>query len=180
MSGTFIDVEIDWAIQTTKNGGTSREPNSGKVTLTFDAAGIANPILRYLTWWEIESVNPATFDIMQVSFVDSLGVSHLIQTLNPPADPPEGAPDLNFSSAGFNSKPMWVEHTTDVSGFATGGTVGVVFHFETRDQLYNAFRGWIVKNPRIVSGTSAAAASAASVVMKPNAQARPRIPRPRR
>ena len=106
-------------------------------------------VLRFDTWWEIESFDAPFFDLMEISIYDvaantmtSLGV------LNPAADA-NGLPAEPFTSSGYNTPPVWAPNSVDVSAFA-GKTIQLVFGFNTGDGLYNGFRGWLIDNVRIV------------------------------
>jgi hypothetical protein len=131
-------------------------PNGGRLTFGFDLAGVSNPILQFLTWWEIESVDPDRFDVMQVLLEDASGREHHLQTLNPTVDV-NGPPDVPYTSAdtpvNFNrnqpKSPVWVEHNIPLSSWS-GQRVKVVFFFNTRDHLYNGFRGWAIYGPRVI------------------------------
>ena len=139
------------------SGGTSTAPNSGYLAspvITLPLATGTTLALGFDTWWEIESVNPSTFDIMRVAVVDvatntvtSLGV------LNPPADPTSAHPTSTpLTSGGFNAPPAWTTISQDLSAFR-GKTIRLLFTFETRDVLYNGFRGWLIDNISITTGS---------------------------
>jgi hypothetical protein len=135
------------------SGGTSTAANSGTLTsppivLPAAAAGTAI-VMRFNTWWEIESINPSSFDIMQVSVQDvaTLQVTAL-GALNPSSDPADHVPTRPFTSGGLNLPPVWVEVVHDLSAFS-GKTVRLIYSFDTRDVLYNGFRGWLIDNVRV-------------------------------
>ena len=138
------------------SGGTSTAANSGSWTSpTFFVPAGGTATLRFNTWWEIEGVNPATFDVMRVSIYDlNSATTTLLGVLNPAADPtsPTDRRAMPFTSGGFNTAPVWVEIPHVVSAFA-GKQVRLIFEFDTRDALYNGFRGWVVDNIRITLGT---------------------------
>lgn len=147
-TGNYLGTQAagDYAL----SGGMSTGANSGSyvsppITLPANAT---SAILDFDTWFEIESVNPHSFDVMM------LGVQHgatidQIGMLNPATDPPLGGHnDKPFTSAGFNLPPVWKHVTQDLGAYA-GQTVQLVFTFDTRDAQYNGFRGWIIDNVEV-------------------------------
>jgi hypothetical protein len=149
-TGNYIGTQLTGDVS--GSGGTSTAANSGtfvspELQVPDVPAGIE---LRFKTWWEIESVNPSTFDIMSVEISD--GESSIVKYLNPATDP-GGSPAQAFTSGGFNTAPVWQSVAYDISQFR-GETVHVTFAFNTRDQRYNGFRGWLVDDVRISTGTS--------------------------
>ena len=134
------------------SGGTSTAANSGTfVSPELQVPDVPATIeLRFKTWWEIESVNPSTFDKMSVEISD--GESSIVKYLNPETDP-GGSPAQPYTSGGFNTAPVWQSVAYDISRFR-GKTVHVTFAFNTRDEKYNGFRGWLVDDVRISTGTS--------------------------
>jgi hypothetical protein len=113
----------------------------------------ANPVqLQLKTWWEIESVNPHSFDLMDIVLVHG-GIETVLRRLNPATDPTD--PDRTakaYTSAGFNAAPTWQDVAIDLSPYK-GQNVQLKFVFNTGDYRYNGFRGWIVDQVavRIVS-----------------------------
>lgn len=133
------------------SGGTSAAPNSGTLTsppFTLPVADGQSIVLRFNTWWDIESVNPSTFDIMQVSIEDETGAITPLGVLNPSSDPAFLLESTPFTSGGFNKPPVWVEVAQDVTAFS-GRTVRLIYSFDTIDILYNGFRGWVIDNVRV-------------------------------
>ena len=131
-------------------GGTSTAPRSGVAySPYFSIPAVSNQLsLSLKSWFEIESVNPRSFDSLAISLEDSVAATvSTIRTLNPPSDP-GGNAATPFTSGGFNAPPVWQPVTIDVSAFA-GKTVRVRFSFNTRDQLYNGFRGWVIDDVRL-------------------------------
>jgi len=100
-------------------------------------------VLTFWTSWEIEGAMPSIFDVMQVWVNDGTGDTLVLQ-LNPTWNPGSGY----FSSAGWNIPRIWIHHTVDLSAYA-GKTVLVGFYFDTRDYLYNDYRGWYVDDVSI-------------------------------
>ena len=148
-SGNYLGTQITNDVP--GSGGTSTEPNSGVLTsplIPMPSDEGQTVMLAFDTWFEIESVDPNAFDIMRVSVQDAAtsAVTDL-GVLNPSFDP-NGPPATPFTSGGFDTAPIWKEITKDVSAFR-GKTVRLLFTFDTRDQSYNGFRGWLLDNVRI-------------------------------
>ena len=155
-SGNYMGSQV--SEDGSKSGGTSMAPNSGVFTSpAFFIPDHALPVvLRFDTWWEIESINPSSFDVMRVSIQDvaTTAVTEL-GVLNPTTDP-GGAPPTPFTSGGFNTAPVWMQVTQDVTAFR-GKTVRLIFTFDTGDILYNGFRGWLIDNVRVTTQSLLAA-----------------------
>ena len=139
-------------------GGTSTEPNFGSlVSPLFTVPDVPGIELRFRTWWEIESVNPTTFDLMQVRLNagGAPGAGTLLRQLNPTTDPGTSSSALPYTSAGFNTAPAWKEIAVDLSAYR-GQTAHLRFVFSTGDILYNGFRGWIVDEVLVLDATGLA------------------------
>lgn len=127
-------------------------------TLTSPAIALNNPTnaatLRFMTWFEIESVNPNDkgFDLMIVSISTDGGNEFTeLRRLNPYCDPPTPEADrhaLAYTSGGFNQAANWIPVTVDLSDYL-GKTILLRFTFDTHDGLYNGFRGWFIDDIRI-------------------------------
>lgn len=155
-SGSFIGTQS--SSDSPNSGGRSVYSNSGTLrSPIIDLTTSTMPILRFQTYWEIESVNPneSGFDWMQVDvrIVGSTSYTRL-RRLNPYVDPN----DINrkpkaFSSAGYYREPVWVSEEFDLSPFA-GESIEIRFLFNTRDSLYNGFRGWLIDDLYIFEAQS--------------------------
>lgn len=110
--------------------------------------------LQFLSWFEIESVNPSSFDQMDISVEDvDAAITTSMGVLNPGTDPdPNGSPNQPFTSGGFNLPPVWASICIDMNAFRTKN-VRIHFNFDTEDTLYNGFRGWIVDAVQITRGS---------------------------
>ena len=131
----------------TQAGGTSAEAHSGvAMSPVFTVPNTSNGVqLTFQSWFEIESVNPSNFDLMEVSIHDlDANSSAILVHLNPTTDP-GGSAMTPLTSGGFNQPPVWVPIARDLSAYR-GHRVQLTFSFDTRDVLYNGFRGWIVDN----------------------------------
>ena len=151
-TGTFIGTQSpeDFLL----SGGTSTEANSGRLTSpVISLPATSQPLLRFMTWWEIESVNPNEFgfDIMELQMSTDGGASfQTIRRLNPFVDPSDSDREPKpFSSAGYNRRPVWVLEEIDLTDYA-GETVIFRFAFDTNDELYNGFRGWIIDDFEVI------------------------------
>jgi len=84
-----------------------------------------------------------TFDMMYVMIsTDGRSTFTELRTLNPINDV-DNLPEQNYSSGGSNTAPIWIQPIFDLSNY-TGNTVKIKFKFETKDALYNGFRGWVI------------------------------------
>ena len=129
------------------SGGESTVANTG--VLSSPAFVVpADGMLRFETWWEIESFDPQSFDLMNI-LVEEVGVgTDSLGTLNPVVDP-DGAPNQPFTTNGFNLAPGWVGFNVSLNAYA-GKTIKLHFDFNTLDANYNGFRGWLLDNVRVV------------------------------
>jgi len=161
--------------QDSLSGGTSVAPNSGTLTspqINLTADTVAT--LSFWTWFEIESVNPnaSGYDIMQVEVIRANGDSVSLGRLNPFTDPIlDDREPLPFTSGGFNQAPVWRFEEFDLSPFA-GQQIRLRFKFETRDNLYNGFRGWFIDNIRVTNVRSVTSSNSEGRVIKPMMQER--------
>ncbi len=161
--------------QDSLSGGRSVEENSGTLTsplinLTIDTVAT----LSFWTWFEIESVNPnaSGFDIMEVEVIRANGDSISLGRLNPFTDPIlDDRNALPFTSGGFNQVPVWRFEEFDLSEFA-GQQIRLRFKFDTRDELYNGFRGWFIDNVRVTNVRSVSSANGDRRAVKPMMPAR--------
>ncbi len=142
-TGTFIGSDFN-PDQDSLSGGTSLAENSGSlVSPTIDLTSATNAVLEFFTWWEIEGVDADRFDIMHVeistdggSNFDSLGNLNPLNDLN-------GESYVAFTNSGLGEPAQWKKQIYDLSAYV-GNNVNLRFRFETRDQLYNGFRGWFI------------------------------------
>ena len=147
-TGNFVSAS------TTAQNATSppvRLPTSGSITLQFKS------------WWEIEGVNPRSFDLLQLQVLNEAGGIVRVVQYNPPSDPPSpfDRSRMPFTSNGFNTAPVWTNQSLDLTPFQ-GQTVRIRFVFRTVDGAYNYFRGWIIDDVVIRVGTTAGPNAAAS------------------
>ena len=82
-----------------------------------------------------------------------------------------------YTSAGFNRAPVWRPVFLDLGAFR-GKVIRLRLTFDTVDQLYNGFRGWVIDNVE-VSDQAISGAPAALLRLAPAATpARPHTRRP--
>ncbi|MEK7540404.1 MAG: fibronectin type III domain-containing protein [Patescibacteria group bacterium] len=143
--GTFMG-DYDDTTQWDDNGGWSDEANSGDlVSPEIDLTEVETARLSFWTWWEIEGVDVDRYDLMQVEistdggeiFTD-LGAGQI----NPINDV-NGEFWKPYSSGGLGQVGVWERHVFNLSDYA-GETVVLKFTFDTVDEKYNAFRGWLL------------------------------------
>ncbi len=153
-TGSFINTQKDG--DNLKSGGTSTSAHSGTITSpSIDLSSAIQPVLRFKTWWEIEAVNPNEngFDLMDVKISVDDGEFVAIKRLNPKVDPNmDDRASKGFSSAGVFRKPIWVSEELDLSEYK-GHSIRIQFSFNTNDELYNGFRGWIIDDLSIIEGS---------------------------
>ncbi|HUI64803.1 MAG TPA: IPT/TIG domain-containing protein, partial [Bacteroidota bacterium] len=107
------------------------------------------------TWWEIEGVNTDAFDLMYVEISQDSGATwNSIESrgvINPLTDP-EGQDYTEYSSGGLGQIGKWVQVYFDLTPYV-GSTVAIRFRFDTIDNLYNGFRGWLIDDISVTSAT---------------------------
>ncbi len=159
-TGSYIGTRANTAL-----GGTSTAPNSGAFVsppIKVPTVSGTNVELRFKTWWEIEGVNPGKtrdaptpvgpFDVMDVYL--EAGDEVFLAQLNPETDPVGANRESKaYTSGGFDTAPVWKNMAIDISEFM-GQTVQIKFEFTTRDVNFNGFRGWMVEDVRVSTGTS--------------------------
>ncbi len=153
-TGSFINTQTNG--DSLKSGGKSTSSHSGTITSpSIDLTTSTQPILRFKTWWEIEAVSPNEngYDLMDVKISVDDGAFTTIKRLNPQVDSNmDDRKHKGFSSAGVFRKPIWVLEELDLSEYI-GHTVRIQFSFDTKDELYNGFRGWLIDDLSIIEGT---------------------------
>jgi hypothetical protein len=151
--GCFIDPagNFDPETQTAKNGARSNIPNSGSLTSpSIDLTSASDASLHFWTWWEIEGVDANLYDLMFVEIsTDDGGSFTTLGTLNPLNDV-NNEHHENYSSLGSKATPGWVRPSFDLSAYA-GDVVRIRFHFDTVDEQYNGFRGWMIDDVTVDS-----------------------------
>lgn len=133
------------------DGGTSIQPNYGALTSpAIDLSSAQKPLsLSFKTWWEIESVNPSSrgYDTMDIEVSVGGGEFKKLARLNPLSDPQTdyNRSPIPFSNFGFNLAPQFSQQEgISLDEYAGKSDVRIRFNFNTIDNYYNAFRGWVV------------------------------------
>ena len=110
--------------------------------------------LQFRAWFEIEATDPQKppplgigHDGMYVEIMDGTGAV-ILGALNPSLDA-NGAASEPYGSGGFNKAPVWNAYEFDLTPFA-GTAVGIRFRFNSIDSSYNAFRGWVVDDVKVI------------------------------
>lgn len=148
--GTFMG-DYDDTEQWDDNGGWSDDANSGDlISPEIDLTDVEEARLSFWTWWEIEGVDVDRYDLMQVeistdggSVFTDLGAGQI----NPVNDV-DGESWKPYSSGGLGQVGVWEKHVFDLSDYA-GETVMLKFTFDTVDEKYNAFRGWLLDDIKV-------------------------------
>jgi len=132
------------------------------------------PVLKFLSWFEVESVDIAKgmFDQMYIGFIlpkeengnadevvvyTSKGEKIVLKTdkiysitvLNPEEEPIIQDANIPYSNQGVNALPIWKEYVVPIEPLA-GLKVKFVFYFNSVDGLYNEFRGWGIDKIEVV------------------------------
>ena len=155
-TGTYIGDSWTTVSQDPKGGGTSGVSEIyGSLTSPSFSPTPKGSHLVFASWWEIESQAPSSYDLMIIeAYVDGSWVE--IARLNPTTDPPWAADDLHYASgySGLSEPavssdpfepPKWVIYDIELPN----GTTQIRFTFDTVDDAYNGFRGWIIDYVKI-------------------------------
>ncbi|MFH1675585.1 MAG: hypothetical protein ABIC40_01075, partial [bacterium] len=150
--GSFID---EWNGSVNYYGGTSSNGyNAGTAkTGPIDLTGYDELTLTLQTYWEIEAVDPSVqYDAMDVLISTDGTAWDRLDRLNPLAEPiPDyGNAQIAYTSAGYNQAAVWSPVLLDISAYGGNSTVWLRLDFDTRDPLYNGFKGWIVDDMQIL------------------------------
>ncbi|NOZ00281.1 MAG: carboxypeptidase regulatory-like domain-containing protein [Deltaproteobacteria bacterium] len=136
------------------NGGTGGPVSGSLVSPPVSVKGFTGIFLSFYSAFEIESQDPQAppggFDWMLIEITVD-GGSHWDQVgyLNPDVDA-NGAAYQPYSSAGFNAAPVWVNQSYDLKLWVGAESIQVRFRFDSKDENYNAFRGWMIDKVEIV------------------------------
>lgn len=150
-TGNFMGPQSEYDYEL--SGGTGTTSNSGYVlSPEIDLTSLTQASFNFRSWFEIESVNPNMygFDLMEVIIVAENGDEDLLARLNPYTDPIlSDRAALPFTSGGFNQAPVWKFEEFDLINYV-GSKIRIKFQFDTRDALYNGFRGWFIDGLRVL------------------------------
>jgi hypothetical protein len=135
------------AYNTNAGSGCNGSGNSGTLTTPpIELDDYAQIKLSFWTWWEVESVNPHSYDILTIHVSKNGGPFSQFVKLSPPSDP-VGIDKAKkpFTNVGYNTSPEWQQVSYDMGNYKNS-VVQIQFKFNTKDGLFNGFRGWIVDN----------------------------------
>jgi hypothetical protein len=156
-TGNFLGVQD--ATDAAGSGGTSVSANSGRlVSPRIDLTSVSAARLEGFTWYEVESVDIAVgqFDQMRILVYAGDptmgGVVTSDTYLNPPVEPELQVPDLPYATGGQLSPPTWVPFAIDLGPVVGRDDVYIEFFFQTNDQLFNGFRGWLIDHVGVYEG----------------------------
>jgi len=155
-STTYMGNPNDWPSETGgQNGGISNGPNSGSlISPVIDLTSAPNATLTFATWWEIESTNPANFDMMYVDVTTNGGTTwNSLGVLNPTQNPSGGTDPYPYTDNGLDAPASWQIASADLTPYI-GSKVQVRFRFDTVDQYDNGFRGWLIDDVGVYSNTA--------------------------
>ncbi len=153
---------------TDTNSNTSDGKKDGKLASpVIDLSNFSFATLQFATWWEVESVDVAKwqFDQMKVlvcmpeaTAATPITIGNykfngpddckIVAFMNPDTEVPIQKADTNYSSGGNDALPVWLQWKVNLNPFA-GHKIKLVFDFDTKDSLFNGFRGWAVDDIRI-------------------------------
>lgn len=138
------------------SGGTSLYSQIGTLeSPSISLLGYSTSVLSFWTWWEVESRSLAStgvsFDLMQVDVSDDAGASwSSLGRMNP--DYNSSISDIPYSSGGYNQPGEWVKNEYDLTPYV-GKNIKIRFYFSSIDRLSNGFRGWLLDDFSVGSGT---------------------------
>jgi len=151
---TYMGNQSDWPTESSNNGGTSNGSNSAAlISPSIDLTSATNATLTFATWWEIESTNPAHFDMMYVDVSPDGGNTWAsLGVLNPTQNPSGGSDAYPYTSNGLDAPASWRTASVDLTPYV-GSQVQVRFRFDSVDQYDNGFRGWFIDDVGVYSTT---------------------------
>ncbi len=158
---------LNYPNQGAKGGCASLDANGNSMTETgdltspsFSLAGVTSPQLQFASWWEIEGVAPTGFDTMEVDYSLNGGLTWTsLGKLNPATVPTSGSSDQDYTNNGLEVPASWTQYSFNLAGLAGQPNVKLRFHFDTVDNQYNGFRGWLVDSIAVSGSGGPPAAS---------------------
>jgi hypothetical protein len=138
--------------QTPKNGCESPEAYEGSLTSPTFTPGFGPlegpPQVRFQGWFEVESVNPESFDIIQVEYSLAPGEGQprtwepLGELKDQSTAPSPGSDELPYSNNGVSVSPTFQGYTFELPAETLGlANVQIRIRFSTGDGTYQGFRG---------------------------------------
>lgn len=151
-SGTFCSSHGAVA-QSPKNGCRTQLDQTGSlVSPAFDLAS-GNPTsaqVEFWSWWEIEGVHAHQFDVMTVEYSVDGSRWQEAGKLNP-SNNPAAAHDRPYTANGVSKPATWHRYVADISGAVGHPAVRLRFRFDSRDENYQGFRGWLVDSVKVTT-----------------------------
>ena len=135
------------AYTTSVNSGCHGGTTSGTFTspnIELDDYDVIN--LTFWTWWEVESVNPHAYDVLSIHASKNNGPFAQLAKVSPAVDPVGfDKAKKPFTNMGFNTSPEWQQSSYSMAAFKNSN-VKIQFRFNSKDGLFNGFRGWLIDN----------------------------------
>ncbi|MCB9357341.1 MAG: IPT/TIG domain-containing protein [Calditrichaeota bacterium] len=156
-TGSFIGADFN-PNQGSHSGGTSNGPNTGwAITPEIDLTNASAATLDFWTWWEIEGVDVPFFDLMFVEATIDGGITWapVGSGLLNPLDDVNANAHVGYSSGGVGEPGLWIHHVFQMDQFI-GSLCAIRFRFNTGDNLYNGFRGWLIDEVSVTGISSPA------------------------
>lgn len=150
-SGTFCGTASHVSTgQSPKNGCSSVDTQEGSLTSPqFSLAGALSAQVEFQAWWEIEGVDADRYDLMQVEYSTNGGSSWIEAGKLNPSDDANAEHYEPYTANGVNQAASWHRYVADLSGAVGSSTVRLRFYFDSDDDSYQGFRGWLVDNVKI-------------------------------
>lgn len=150
-TNTYAGNTNDWPFQESA-GVATNDPNAASlISPAIDLTTAPNATLTFATWWEIESVNPAHFDMMYLDISQDGGTTwSALGVLNPMQNPAGGSDAYPYTNNGLDAPASWHIVSVNLTPYV-GSHVQVRFHFDTVDQYDNGFRGWLIDDVGVYS-----------------------------
>jgi len=123
-------------------------------------AGATYPVVRIRTWFEIEyDVSPFSYDFMEIYLVEDGNPSNrvFLGRIN-------GSSYFAGNGTTFGLSDPWIEFVVPIPASQFGKTWHIDLFFDTRDPLYNDYRGWGVDFITVVEDTPPAGAVGAAAL----------------
>lgn len=154
-SMTYMGNQSDWPTESSGNGGISNGSNTAAlISPSIDLTSVSNATLTFATWWEIESTNPAHFDMMYLDVSTDGGNNwSSLGVLNPTQNPVGGSDAYPYTSNGLDVPASWQTASADLTPYV-GSHIQVRFRFDSVDQYDNGFRGWFIDDVGVYSSTA--------------------------
>jgi sugar lactone lactonase YvrE len=140
------------------DGCSSRAVQTGAlVSPPFSLQGVTSASLSFESWFEIEAVQPSDYDVMEVDYTTDTGTTedpfewHQAIRLNPDSGDDAGADAAaeDYTDNGRETPGTWQEISADLSAATGSPHVRIRFVFDSRDTLYNGFRGWLIDDVHV-------------------------------